>query len=312
MKCLARWTWFACAAALLAAGGGALAFEKSQPRSKAAAPQASDAQPFDDKWPKDVETFLQGHYVDRADVVLTRRTGDITAAVIRWATNSPFSHAALVFTGPQFDSGISGTFVIESGNQRRRPDEIHRLHLQPQHLRRHQAPEEGLVQRRRAKSRVRGLLLDKIKDTYDYWTIWRIARNIWFGVQAKVRTKERTVRRLPPAGLVRRPTNTSVRAWSRSASSKWPSKPSSAANSRQKSCAKSSFTRVPRAACRRAGTFKDLGADAKDTAINFRDILSDELFSVTPEDLAPSPTSSSGCTSSRAAKCTRSRVTPKF
>ena len=46
---------------------------------------------------------------------MTRRTGDITAAVIRWATNSPFSHAALIFTGPQFDSGISGTFVIESG-----------------------------------------------------------------------------------------------------------------------------------------------------------------------------------------------------
>ena len=43
------------------------------------------------------------------------------------------------------------------------------------------------------QARVRGVLLDKIKDTYDYWTIWRIVRNIWFGVQAKVRTKEKTV-----------------------------------------------------------------------------------------------------------------------
>ncbi len=286
MKCLARWTWFACAAALLAAGGGALAFEKSQPRSKAAAPQASDAQPFDDKWPKDVETFLQGHYVDRADVVLTRRTGDITAAVIRWATNSPFSHAALVFTGPQFDSGISGTFVIEFGTSgvdltkftdytSNRSTYVAIKRLKKDWF---NAPRQ---------SRVRGLLLDKIKDTYDYWTIWRIARNIWFGVQAKVRTKERTVHAYrqrdwsPPneyicSGLVQIGfVEMAIEAIKRGELSP--------EVLREVVFHKGAESRLPP-----AGTFKDLGADAKDTAINFRDILSDELFSVTPEDLAQS------------------------
>ena len=83
--------------------GGASALNKDQPQSKQ--PAQSNAQPYDDTWPKPVETFLNGHYVDRADVVLTRRTGDITSSIIRWATNSPFSHAALVFTGPQFEVG---------------------------------------------------------------------------------------------------------------------------------------------------------------------------------------------------------------
>ena len=91
--------------------------QHSSALNKPSAPEADiqaaqTAKAFDDKWPKDVATFLEGHYLDRADVVLTRRTGDVTAAIIRWATDSPFSHAALVFTGPQFDSGISGTFVI--------------------------------------------------------------------------------------------------------------------------------------------------------------------------------------------------------
>ena len=87
----------------------ALALEKVQPRAKAPVAPAATKNAFDDKWPKDVATFLDGHYLDRADVVLTRRTGDLTAAVIRWATGSPFSHAALIFTGPQFYSGISVT-----------------------------------------------------------------------------------------------------------------------------------------------------------------------------------------------------------
>ena len=36
------------------------------------------------------------------------------------------------------------------------------------------------------------------------------------------------------------------------------------------------------------GAWQYLGSDAKDTAIGFRDILGDELYSVTPEDLAQS------------------------
>ena len=261
----------------------ALALEKAMPRSKAPA-QQSDAKAFDDKWPKDIDTFLQGHYVDRADVVLTRRTGDITAAVIRWATNSPFSHAALVFTGPQFDSGISGTFVIESGTSgvdltkftdytSNRSTFVAIKRLRKDWF---TAPRQ---------SRVRGVLLDKIKDTYDFWTIWRIARNIWFGVRSKVQSKEKVVEAYrkndwsPPneyicSGLVQVGfVEMAVEAIKRGELSP--------EVLREVVFHKNAESRLPP-----PGTWKYLGEDAKDTAINFRDVLSDELFSVTPEDLA--------------------------
>ena len=80
------------------AAGMALAMKRLSRAQRHTAPAAATQNAFDDKWPKDVDSFLHGHYLDRSDVVLTRRTADITAAVIRWATNSPFSHAALVFT----------------------------------------------------------------------------------------------------------------------------------------------------------------------------------------------------------------------
>ncbi|MCK5713843.1 MAG: hypothetical protein KAI25_14065, partial [Hyphomicrobiaceae bacterium] len=67
----------------------------------------------EESWPMPVETFLEGNYLRRSDIVLTRRDWDLTSWVIRWATESPFSHAALIFTGPQFESGFTNTFVIE-------------------------------------------------------------------------------------------------------------------------------------------------------------------------------------------------------
>lgn len=260
----------------------ALALDKAVP-SRQAAPK-SQAKPFDDKWPKDVETFLQGHYLDRADVVLTRRTGDFTAAVIRWATGSPFSHAALIFTGPQFDSGISGTFVIESGTsgvdltQFTDYTSNKSTFIAIKRLRKDwfTAPRQ---------SRVRGVLLDKIKATYDFWTIARIARNIWFGVQTKMRTKEKTVETYrkndwtPPneyicSGLVQVGfVEMAVEAIKRGELSP--------EVLREVVFHKEAESRLPA-----PGSWKYLGDDAKDTAVSFRDVLSDELFSVTPEDLA--------------------------
>lgn len=264
--------------------GFALALDKGTP-SRQAAPK-SDAKPFDDKWPKDVETFLQGHYLDRADVVLTRRTGDLTAAVIRWATGSPFSHAALIFTGPRFDSGISGTFVIESGTSGVDLTQFtdytsHKsTYIAIKRLRKDwfTAPRQ---------SRVRGVLLDKIKATYDFWTIARIARNIWFGVQSKVRTTEKTVETYrrndwtPPneyicSGLVQVGfVEMAVEAIKRGELSP--------EVLREVVFHKEAESRLPD-----PGAWKYLGDDAKETAVNFRDVLSDELFSVTPEDLAQS------------------------
>ncbi|MCU0733561.1 MAG: hypothetical protein MUE84_18515 [Hyphomonas sp.] len=264
--------------------GPALSLDKAMP-SRQAAPK-SDAKAFDDKWPKDVETFLQGHYLDRSDVVLTRRTGDLTAAVIRWATGSPFSHAALIFTGPQFDSGISGTFVIESGTsgvdltQFTDYTSNKSTYIAIKRLRKDwfTAPRQ---------SRVRGVLLDKIKATYDYWTIARIARNLWFGVQSKVRTKEKTVETYrrndwtPPneyicSGLVQVGfVEMAVEAIKRGELSP--------EVLREVVFHKEAESRLPE-----PGSWKYLGEDAKDTAAGFRDVLSDELFSVTPEDLAQS------------------------
>ncbi|HMN37423.1 MAG TPA: hypothetical protein PKD49_06890 [Hyphomicrobium sp.] len=257
-----------------------------QPAPKPGAEAAQTAKPFDDKWPKDVATFLEGHYLDRADVVLTRRTGDITAAVIRWATNSPFSHAALVFTGPQFDSGISGTFVIEAGTggvdltQFTDYAENKSTFVAIKRLRKDwfTAPRQ---------SRVRGLLLDKIKARYDFLAILHIARNIWFGVQSKVRTKEKTVEVYrendwqPPneyicSGLVQVGfVEMMIEAIKRGELSP--------EMLREVVFHKGAESRLPP-----PGTWQYLGDDAKSTAINFRDVLSDELYSATPEDLAQS------------------------
>ncbi len=83
------------------------------------APVPVEGQKAAEVWPMPVETFLAGTYLERADVVLTRRDWDLASWMIRWATGSPFSHAAMVFTGPQFESGYSTTFVIEAGMKRR-------------------------------------------------------------------------------------------------------------------------------------------------------------------------------------------------
>lgn len=139
-----------------------------------------------------VEDFLAGKYLERADVVLTRRDWDISSWAIRWATNSPFSHAALVFTGPQFESGYTSTFVIESGTSG----------VDLTNLRDYIADKSAFLAIKRFKqpwfdqskqSRVRGLLLDKIKSTYNYWAIAQIARNIWFGVERSVRGDKTTI-----------------------------------------------------------------------------------------------------------------------
>jgi hypothetical protein len=137
-------------------------------------------------WPMPVEDFLAGNYLERADVVLTRHNWDFASWAIRWATKSPFSHAAMVFTGPQFESGYSNTFVIESGTKG----------VDLTNLRDYIADKSAFLAIKRFKrdwfdetkqARVRGLLLDKIKSTYNYWAIVHIVRNLWFGVQQSVR-----------------------------------------------------------------------------------------------------------------------------
>jgi hypothetical protein len=165
----------------------------------AAQPTAPEPLPLEEEvveevWPMPVEDFLAGKYLERADVVLTRREWDVSSWAIRWATNSPFSHAAMVFTGPQFESGYTSTFVIESGTSG----------VDLTNLRDYIADKSAFIAIKRFKqpwfdeakqSRVRGLLLDKIKATYNYWAIGTIARNLWFGVERSVSGDRKTMRR---------------------------------------------------------------------------------------------------------------------
>ena len=155
-------------------------------------PKMSKAEARREIWPKPVDEFLAGEYLQRADVVLTRRDWDLSSYLIRLATRSPFSHAAMVFTGPQFESGFDNTFVIEAGTGG----------VDLTNIRDYISDKSTFIAIKRLKqpwfdepkqARVRGILLDKIKASYNFWAIGRIFRNLWFGVQRQVRGKEKTI-----------------------------------------------------------------------------------------------------------------------
>ena len=139
-----------------------------------------------------VEDFLAGKYLLRSDVLLTRRDWDFWSSMIRWATTSPFSHAALVFTSPTQEVGINNTFVIEAGTSG----------VALTNLRDYINDKSEFVAIKRLKqpwwdeekqNRIRGLLLDNIKSEYNYWAIVRVIRNIWFGVERSVRGRRHTI-----------------------------------------------------------------------------------------------------------------------
>ncbi|HRY06946.1 MAG TPA: hypothetical protein P5114_07480 [Hyphomicrobiaceae bacterium] len=179
--------------ALGLASAGALAIAPDGEGSgKRSARTYTKTQARRDVWPKPVDEFLAGEYLERADVVLTRRDWDLSSYLIRLATKSPFSHAAMVFTGPQFEQGYSSTFVIEAGTGG----------VDLTNISDYIADKSTFIAIKRLKepwfdqakqSRVRGILLDKIKASYNYWAIGRIFRNLWFGVQRQVRGKEKTI-----------------------------------------------------------------------------------------------------------------------
>lgn len=277
-------SWLVILLTLLAGAGGALALSSDGPSSSAKTTAAGKAR--DDVWPKPVEEFLAGEYLQLSDVVLTRRSGDIGSALIRWATNSPFSHAALVYTGERYDKGISGTFVIEAGTSGVDLTQlIHYVENKSTFVAIKRFKRTWFTPERQA--RVRGVLLDKIKDTYDYWTIWRIVKKIWFGVQSKIRTKEKTVEAYhkhdwePPneyicSGLVQIGfVQTAIEAIKRG---ELP--PESLLDV---VFSNSASSRLPK-----AGDWKYLGDDARATAANVQDVLNDELYAITPDDLAQS------------------------
>lgn len=154
--------------------------------------QAPAGTSSDDVWPKSVAEFLAGNYLQRADVVLTRREWDPASYLIRWATESPFSHTAIIFTGPVQEPGYASTFVIEAAGGG----------VDLANFRDYVEDEDTIVAIKRLRqdwfdsakqARVRGLLLENIKAEYNYWAIVRIARDIWFGIQKSIEGQHQTV-----------------------------------------------------------------------------------------------------------------------
>ncbi|MCH9808048.1 MAG: hypothetical protein K0U74_09965 [Alphaproteobacteria bacterium] len=140
-------------------------------------------------FPMPVADFLKGPYLNRADVILTRKHRDLRSWLIRWATRGSFSHAALVFLVPHQEQGFNNTFVIESSskgvdlnnlanylNDRRQVVGIKRL--------------KGTWFDERAQRLVRGRMLNSIQSTYSYATVfrlgWSVANELLFGIKARI------------------------------------------------------------------------------------------------------------------------------
>jgi hypothetical protein len=132
-----------------------------------------------------VKQFLANadHHMRIGDIVLSR-SPTLTSWLIRYATGSKFSHAALVFLVPQPEDGLNNTFLLESissgvglANLRdyiggRNPRaEIVILRLEGEGL------DENYF-----KS-VRGLMLDHVKSGYDFGRIMRLGLATAFGLR---------------------------------------------------------------------------------------------------------------------------------
>ncbi len=126
-------------------------------------------------FPMPVNRFLAGDYLRRADVVLSRKSGNPYSFLIRWSTSSLFSHAALVFHVRDHQDGFNNNFIIEAGTSG----------VDITNLRDYcSSPYYTVGIKRMSKDWfgddlqrfVRGHLLDHIKDEYDYWRAFTLAR----------------------------------------------------------------------------------------------------------------------------------------
>ncbi len=135
--------------------------------------------------PRTVKSFLavaEAH-LRTGDIVLSR-SRSITSWLIRYATGSAFSHAALVFVVAKPEEGYNNTFLLESistgvglanlqdyiGGRRPHAD-IAILRLEGQGL------DEAYFRQ------VRGLLLDHVKSGYDFGRVMRMGLTAAFGIR---------------------------------------------------------------------------------------------------------------------------------
>lgn len=141
------------------------------------------------QWPMPVSAFLSGPFLQRSDVVLTRKNRDFKSWLIRWATNGSFSHAALVFLVPHQERGFNNSFVIESASGG----------VDLTNFMDYVADRRSIVGIKRmtkpwfneeVQARIRGRMLNTIKSTYSYATILRLVRELFsdvtFGVKSRI------------------------------------------------------------------------------------------------------------------------------
>ncbi|MDE2445497.1 MAG: hypothetical protein KGO94_04905 [Alphaproteobacteria bacterium] len=145
------------------------------------------------QFPMTVKAFFDeaDHWLNRGDILLSR-SPLIASLLIRLASGSFFSHAALVFLLPQKSEHFTNTFVIESlfrgvgianletyVSGRNPIEEVGILRLEGQ----------GLNQE--FFKRVNGILLNEVNKPYDFRRLWRIALSTLFGLQQAVNRMRR-------------------------------------------------------------------------------------------------------------------------
>jgi Permuted papain-like amidase enzyme, YaeF/YiiX, C92 family len=166
--------------------------------------------------PQPVSSFLRqaNTQLRKGDIILSR-SPTLTSWLIRKATGSSFSHAALVFLVSDPTEGYENTFLLESTGKgvglanlrhyiggRKPTAEIAVLRFRDQSL----SPQFF--------NRVRGLMLDHVQADYDYGIVVRLALSLTFGVRlgyakmrkgshaamqtAVERTRKRILKWLPP------------------------------------------------------------------------------------------------------------------
>ena len=119
---------------------------------------------------------IQGHALQRSDIVLIQSNESLSGRGIRWATSSSFTHASLIFALPQTQQGFNRSFLIESSSGGVDLTALDYHTDKP-------ATKTALVVLRLERDwfdeslqkRVRGELLNSIKAHYDYLTMAKIA-----------------------------------------------------------------------------------------------------------------------------------------
>lgn len=199
----------------------------------------------------------------RGDIILSR-SNTVMSWLIRKATRSDFSHAALVFLVPKHEQGFTSTFVLEST---RRGVGLARLEDYVDRTRGHS---DVAILRLEGKGfdsgyfrKVRGLMLNNINAGYDHWRIVRIGLSLLFGLKLGWQ-----VLRRPEEGAMRE----AIRQTRRNRRHKWVPPEFICSGFIQYGLVKA----APTAALKRAALLKP-GIDYQED---------DALFSVMPEDIA--------------------------